>query len=239
MRYFSDIPSRNRYTTARASLRSRSSIGEGPVTTAAPKSRRLSSLLRNSRRRSQPSQAMTNLVLRDSEQPGRDPASAAKPREQTKTGQKHILHDILDVHPGPPSRAAQRATSASMQPINLRNGVGSGRRSHKGRCSGHGIILGFGGANLRAMRENHMLGFPPRLPAALGRKTERPPLTDAQLFEAAVSALYTRSRSEAELRRILTRKLDELAPAHRPSDRPSARADICRCASGRKFRRIQ
>lgn len=41
------------------------------------------------------------------------------------------------------------------------------------------------------------------------RKTERPPLTDAQLFEAAVSALATRSRSEAELRRLLTRKLDE------------------------------
>mgnify|MGYP006870803971 CR=1 FL=1 len=47
---------------------------------------------------SQPSQAMTNLVLRDSEQPGRDLGFAAKLGEQTVYRQKHILHDILDVH---------------------------------------------------------------------------------------------------------------------------------------------
>lgn len=40
-------------------------------------------------------------------------------------------------------------------------------------------------------------------------KTERPPLTDAQLFEAAVAALASRSRSEVELRRLLARKLTE------------------------------
>ncbi|HNF99935.1 MAG TPA: RecX family transcriptional regulator, partial [Pseudomonadota bacterium] len=53
------------------------------------------------------------------------------------------------------------------------------------------------------------------------RKTERPPLTDAQLFEAAVSALATRSRSEAELRRLLTRKLDE--PSRQRIDQVIAR----------------
>lgn len=40
-------------------------------------------------------------------------------------------------------------------------------------------------------------------------KTERPQLTDAQLFEAAVAALASRSRSEVELRRLLARKLTE------------------------------
>ena len=45
------------------------------------------------------------------------------------------------------------------------------------------------------------------------RKVERPPLTDEQLLSAAVSALAARSRSEAELRRLLQKKLTEPAPA--------------------------
>jgi len=45
------------------------------------------------------------------------------------------------------------------------------------------------------------------------RKVERPPLSDEQLFAAAVSALAARSRTEAELRRVLQRKLSEPSSA--------------------------
>ena len=41
------------------------------------------------------------------------------------------------------------------------------------------------------------------------QKVARPPLTDEQLLAAAVSALASRSRSEAELRRLLQKKLTE------------------------------
>lgn len=40
------------------------------------------------------------------------------------------------------------------------------------------------------------------------RNSSRPPLTDTQLFEAAVRALASRSRSEVELRRLLSRKIE-------------------------------
>lgn len=40
------------------------------------------------------------------------------------------------------------------------------------------------------------------------RNSTRPPLTDTQLFESAVRALATRSRSEVELRRLLSRKIE-------------------------------